>query len=215
MTYPQVIGEFDTIRAVLSGRSLARLGDGELKIAHGSGYSREPVNETLTREVKRVMQQPDPRCLIGIPTMDPAGPKYQNWTRHQKRFEQLLNPGVQYVSAFVTRPDSAPWIRTREYAELVQSIWAGKRAVVICERSGSMLSAVAPAAASVVHIECPHDRAYSVIGDLKRAAIRARPDVVIIAAGPTATCLAHRLAKCEIQAVDLGSAGGFLRALLA
>ena len=40
------------------------------------------------------------------------------------------------------------------------------------------------------------------------------PDIVILSAGPTASCLANRLARAGVQAVDLGSAGGFLLKLL-
>ena len=48
LIYPAVAGEFETIDKVLQGVSLSRFGDGELKIMHGAGYSREPKNQDLT-----------------------------------------------------------------------------------------------------------------------------------------------------------------------
>jgi hypothetical protein len=215
LIYPAVAGEFETIDKVLSGYSLSRYGDGELKVLYGAGYSREPKNRRLTEELRASFLTPHERCLVGIPTMDPAGPKYQNWTRHAARFNAIAVPGYPYVSAFVTRPDSAPWISCREYVEKVQAIWAGKRVAVVCEESGSMVRTVKRAAASVVHITCRRHRAYARIEKMEDKVLRAEPDVAILCAGPTASCLANRLAARGIHAVDLGSAGQFLGKLLA
>jgi hypothetical protein len=215
VTYPEVVGEFGTIAAVASGMNLARLGDGELKIAHGFGYNREPANRALTDEIRHVISGAHPNCAVGIPTMDPDGPKYTNWMRHEGRFLSVLADGLTYYSAFVSRPDSAPWIESKLYGSLVQDLWLGKKTVVVCERQGSMLCAVKPAALSLTHIECPSELAYSVIDDLERRVIEAAPEIAILSAGPTATCLANRLARVGIHAVDLGSAGKFIRRLIA
>jgi len=212
--YPKVAGEFETIALLKQGSSLARFGDGELKIMHGAGYVREPVNPELTAELRRVFLTPDPRCLIGIPTLNRRGPKYANWTRHAARFNSLVVPGQKYVSAFVSRPDSSPWINVRAYALRVQAIWEGKRVVVVCEKSGSMISTVRKAAGRAFHLSCPRHRAYSRIDVLEADIIEMAPDVAILCAGPTASCLANRLAARGIQAVDFGSAGQFLGRLL-
>lgn len=213
-TYPLVAGEFHTMCMVSRGYSLARFGDGEMKMAEGFGYSREPGSPKLANELLKTLRTPHARCLVGIPTYDPAGPKYENWLRHKDRFRTLLQPGVPYFSAFVSRPDSAPWINTKEYAELVQSIWAGKSVAVICEKTGSMLPTIKLAAARVKHFVCPREKAYARIDKLQESVTIWNPDIVVMAAGPTATCLANRFAGQHIQAVDLGSAGGFLGRLL-
>lgn len=215
LIYPAVAGEFETIDKLLKGFSLARFGDGELKIIHGAGYSREPSNQRLTEELRESFLNPYRRCLVGIPTMDPRGPKYENWTRHAARFNAIAVPGYPYVSAFVTRPDSAPWINCREYAEKVQAIWAGKRVAVVCEDSGSMVKTVRLAARRVAHITCRRHRAFARIDKLEQKVMRADPDVAILCAGPTASCLANRLSMRGVQAIDLGSAGQFLGKLLA
>jgi hypothetical protein len=214
LIYPAVAGEFETIDKVLQGYSLGRYGDGELKILHGAGYAREPKNKHLTEELRASFFTPHERCLVGIPTMDPRGPKYQNWTRHAARFNALAVEGYEYVSAFVTRPDSAPWISCREYAEKVQSIWAGKRVAVLCEQSGSMVKTVSLAAKRVVHISCRRHRAYARIDQLESQILRSEPEVVILCAGPTASCLANRFSARGVHAVDMGSAGQFLWKLL-
>ena len=210
MSYPKCYGEHETIRAVAKGRSLARLGDGEIKIAFGHGYCREPQNGRLSEEIRTVLFHPNDGCLVGIPTMDPSGIRYWNWRRHEARYAGLLaSSSVKYYSAFIGRPECAQWIDNKEYCLSVACLWSGKHVAVVCENQGSMLNAVAYGAAKITHIECPFREAYSVIDHLERAVVAAHPDIAILAAGPTATCLANRLQARGVQAVDLGSGGKF------
>lgn len=214
--YPKVHDEQATIDACLTGKSLARLGDGELKLIYGQGYSREPANQRLAEELRHVLLHPNDNCLVGIPTMDPKGAKYENWLRHRPRFSRLLaGSSPQYYSAFVTRPDSSPWIRTHEFAAAVEGLWRGRFAVVICEKHGSICATVRRRAGRVVHLACPYKQAYRKIDQLEERIVRLKSDIAILSAGPTATCLANRLAARGIQAIDLGSSGRWLGELLA
>jgi hypothetical protein len=221
--YPRVRGEFETVRQLLKGRSLARLGDGELKHLDGKDGGRQAGNESLKAEMRAVVTTPHADLIVGIPTMDPKGPKYwhrtadgreHGWFRHKARFAAALSPHVRYYSAFVTRPDSAPWIDTREFAELFERVWAGKLVAVVAKRSTKILPLAHNAASEVVHIDCPEREAYAEIDRLEAAVVAAAPDVALLSAGPTATVLAHRLCKRGIQAIDMGSAGAFLCRLL-
>ena len=214
MNYPTVVSEFETIKKVLKGYSLARAGDGEAKIMTGEGYSREPKNRALTAELLDTFTHPHKHCLLAIPTMAPEGPKYENWLRHERRILSLLQAERTYYSAFVSRPDSAPWINVREYALLFQKLWKGKRAVVLCEPDSSTIKVVKLAAEKAVHIMCPHEKAFAHIDKLEKKIVDSKPEVVIMSCGPTASILANRLARRRIHAVDFGSAGGFLLRLL-
>jgi hypothetical protein len=99
----------------------------------------------------------------------------------------------------------------KEYAELTLSLWRGKRAAVIAETEMvSTYRAVALAAREAVHIPCPHRESYAQIDLLEQAAVDAKPDVVVMAAGPAATCLANRLSKRGIQALDFGRIGSLI-----
>lgn len=211
--YPRVIGEFATVRKLLKGHSIARFGDGELKILEGREYSREPQNGHLTAEMRTLLAFHAPSCLIGIPTMDPAGAKFANWQRHEVRFCKYFEKGdgERYYSAFITRPDSAADnLESAEYVNLLARLWLGKpRVVVISEPTSKLLTAVR-LSQPAKHIECPSHEAYAVIGDLEAAAIAEKPSVVLMSCGPTATCLANRLAMKGIQAIDMGSVGGLL-----
>ncbi len=114
--YPEVRDEYATLKALRAGASIARIGDGELKLIHGAAAMREPANPKLARELLDILQRPVKGLLPGIPTLDPKGPKHINWLKHAVRFCQVLVPGVTYYSAFITRPDSAPWISTNTFA---------------------------------------------------------------------------------------------------
>lgn len=214
VNWPNVIGEFETISRLLDGLSISRCGDGEAKLAFGKGYRREQPNTALARELRDILTIPNANCLVGIPTLDPMGAKYESWIRHEERFLQLLSPEMKYHSAFISRPDSAQWIMCREYAEEVQKLWAGKKAAVVCEPDNSMLGLIRETARETNHIECPSSGAYAMIKQFRAAILKLKPDVAILSVGPTATCLAHRLSN-RVQAIDIGSAGGFLRKLLA
>jgi hypothetical protein len=213
VSYPKVFGEFATIRKLLDGFSIARFGDGEFKMADGQGYRREEANPVLARELKTILATPSATCVVGIPTMDLAGAKIHNWLRHVVRFRMMVSDDVKYYSAFISRPDSAQWINTVEYADLFQRVWSGKKVAAICESDNSMLRLLERSARKVDHIECPSYGAFSMIDRFERAARKSRADVVMMSCGPTATCLANRLSR-HMQAIDFGSGGGFLLKLV-
>jgi hypothetical protein len=210
-SYPAVVGEFATVAALLEGDSLARIGDGELKLLEGKEYVRQKRNPSLTRELRAWVHAP--ACPIGLPTMDPAGPKAANWERYRERFLNYFKAGDgrEYLSAFISRPDSAPWIDTSSYEAAVRRLWAGRRAVVVAHAGHPLLPVVAADARSVMHIECRTHEAYAQIEDLERAVLRAGVDIALLSCGPTATCLAQRLAGRGLQAIDCGRLGHFLR----
>ena len=218
--YPRVLGEFETVRLLLEGKSIARFGDGELKLLEFRSYVREVANARLTGELRSVIDHPAPGCLIGIPTMDPAGAKNEGWLRHVDRFCRYVrsDDGRLYASAFITRPDSAAdRIESAEYFDLLSGLWRGEdRVVVLSEAVSKLLTCVrATSAGTVTHVRCPRHGAYAEIDELERAIVDARPSVALLSCGPTATCLANRLARRGIQGIDLGSVGGMLLRLMA
>lgn len=158
MSYPAVAGEFETVRKLCKGFSIARYGDGEVKVMSKHVYTRElvPVPE-LARELIEVAAHPHPKCLIGIWTMDPAGTKYENLKRHRERMAHYFHPGtgVRYYSSFITRPDTGAWLETREYYEAIIKVWDRKRRIAIVSEANSKLLSVIRDTHPVFHVECP------------------------------------------------------------
>ncbi len=211
--YPKVHDEWATLRKLQEGFSIARFGDGELKMATGKEYVREPKNRAMARELISILEKPHANCLVGIWSLNPESPKYASLVRHKERFRAVLSPKVEYYSSLISRPDSAPWIRTREYALEFQKLWTGKNVVLVCEAESGARRAVRTAHDLTVY-ECPSYRAYRLIDDMESVIAAAKPDIAILSCGPTATCLANRLSKRGIQAIDFGSGGAFIAKLL-
>ena len=223
MAYPKVHGELETLAKIKEGYSIARWGDGELKMAEGGAQVRERENPSIAKELRQIIAgRNKEHCLIGIPTMDPKGSKYRHqepttgkwhgWHRHKERFCKHLSPDVEYWSAFITRPDCGEWMMNAEYAKAVQSIWLEKNVCVIAnneeDRENKILKAVR-FTQECTYIPCPYRSAYAEIDMLEKEALSSGCELILISAGVTATCLANRLSP-KVQAVDIGSIGGFL-----
>jgi Glycosyltransferase GT-D fold len=112
--YPDVLSEVDTVKRILDGASIARFGDGEFKLVRGADCVSQFFDRNLQAELKAILRDPDPRCLVGIPNINGATPKADFWAGYRYT-AALLKPGHQWASSFIARPDSAPWIDTWEY----------------------------------------------------------------------------------------------------
>jgi Glycosyltransferase GT-D fold len=216
MSYPRVADEFETVAKICKGFSIARIGDGEIKLMEKNVYTREltPVPK-LADELKALVQRPHRKCLIGIPTMDENGDRYHNWKRHRARFERHFQAvkGRKYYSAFITRPDCyLARLETREYYGHVIKIWNRKRTIaIVSEYDSKLLEYVRLTHLTPpLHVPCPMYGAYAEIDRMQTAVRELAPDITLISCGVTATALAHRLTVDGLQAVDLGSIGGFL-----
>lgn len=206
----RISDEFETLRKLAEGFSIARWGDGEVKLMRGAYATRELKNPKLAAELIDALQNPHERCLRGV-LRDHPGPKNESLGRHRLELWRYLDPVQQYYSAHISRADHAPWMETDEYAELAHALWRGKRAAVIAETPlVSTYRAVSLTAREVIHISCPHRETYAVIDEIEQAAVDAKSDVVVMAAGPAATCLANRLSKRGIQALDFGRIGSLI-----
>lgn len=212
--YPNVLDEFATVNELLKGSSIARLGDDEFKLITGKGYVREPANPQLAKELRRTVMEPHPSCIVGIPRLDKKGPKNDNWLVRVPRYMPFLNAGRTYYSAFISRPDSAPWINTLKFAHKLQQLWKDRRVAAVCEPTSSLRRMLDYGAQHVEHIPCPSENAYALIDLFERTVLEAKPQIAFLACGVTATCLANRLARRGVQTIDFGSGGAFIARLL-
>lgn len=213
MSYPTVLGEFDTLAAVVSGRSIARYGDGEFKMAaHGAGIKSQVANTMLSRRLKQILHDSG-ECLVGIPNIkdciekNPNLDKVEFWLK-QRGFWNLL-ADREYVSSFITRPDSAPWIDTDDYWALLETLWRGLD-VTLVRGSGKSFTAerlMAAGAKSVCEIQAPRQHAWAEYDSLLKRI--GRPKRALLCLGPTATVMAVDLCARGVHAIDLGHLGMF------
>lgn len=207
--YPDVVGEWDTLRAVLSGKSIARFGDGEFNLVRGGNCVSQRAVPGIQLELRNILLSHDPRLLVAIPRIDERSPKNVNWTKCCSHYGDHLSRKKQYFSAFITRPDSAPWIATTEYYELIESLWKGQDITMVygSERSLSLDFPPMQSAKSINVVKTDYAHTYHRIDEIERDIHLAGNERVLLMCGPTATCLAARLADDAFHAVDLGHIG--------
>ena len=214
--WPEVIGEFETVKKIKKGFSIARFGDGEIALLDDGKSLRRmrwEADEPLREELRQIIANPHPKCLIGIPTMDPKGDKYDNWQRHKPRYIKWLSlSGIKYFSAFISRPDcGTAWMENTEYANAIRSIWRGKRIVLVSEPHSKIFADMKTNGENVNHIDCPMYDAHKHRDEYEQAILKIKPEIAILSLGAAATVLANRMAGHGIHTVDIGSVGGFLR----
>lgn len=207
--YPKVHGEFETLAKIMEGNSIIRYGDGEMGVMLNKGYTRNKLDLHLSKELRVHMEKCD-TALIGIPTMDPRGDKYENWKRHIDNYGPRIPRHREYYSAFITRPDCAPWLRTREYVEAIQALWLDRNVLLIGpEPHRNKIRKAIELTQEIEMVECPLYQAYDQIDEFEQICLKSSADLILLSCGVTATCLAARVSKHK-QAIDIGSIGGFM-----
>lgn len=209
-TWPVVLSEDETLRQVLQGRSLARYGDGEFKLCYGGSIKSQAFDPILGKRLREILRRSGD-CLVGIPNLDMPTKPFWDQFRVQ-RYTQLFDMNRVYGSAFVSRPDSAPWIHNPTYWKNIESLWRGRN-VTLVRGSGKSLTAslLTPSAASVNEILCARQHAWAERAELLERI--GRPERVLLCCGPTATVLAVELAARGVHAVDLGHIGMWFKRL--
>lgn len=225
MKYPHVLSEEQTLDNVIRGASIGRYGDGEMNIARGGNCVSQVRDPGLAQELKLILggtiNKHATNFIVGIPNLDARSPKILNWKKQAGYFEELVveRPPKHFIygSSFITRPDSAPWIDTKEYFDAVESLWRGQNVILVGNGKRSLTKEFLEetGARGVAWVECPYRDAYASAGSLylqilnlsRHASIKR----VLLCCGPTATILADKLAGAGLHAIDLGHIGMFWR----
>lgn len=206
-TYPRVLGEMETLDLVLSGRSLARYGDGEFKLCRGGDIKSQVGHPTLAKRLREILIDSG-ECLVGIPNLHSATPKHEYWHKQAAGAVQFL-AGRIYGSAFVSRADSAPWINSDAYWSKVERLWRGRDVMLVRGSGKAFTPELMVGAKSVAEIMGPRQSAWSDYAALVKRI--GHPDRVLLSLGPTATVLAVELCARGVHAIDVGHMGACYR----
>lgn len=207
MIYPSVLSESSTLDLVVSGQSLARYGDGEFALASGRGIKCQRHDRRLQDRLCGILRDSG-ACEVGIPNVRADGPKAAYWRERAAGFAKHLTERP-YVSAFVSRPDSAPWINTAEYWTRLESLWAGQDVTLVRGGERSLSAADLASAKSVRVVQCPSRHAFADYSQILERI--GTPSRALLCLGPTATVLSVDLCSRGVHAVDLGHIALFLR----
>ncbi len=203
--YPEVASEVVTMSMVLSGRSIARYGDGEFKMAgHPCGIKSQQPEPALSRRLREILHDSG-SCLVGIPNIRSDTPKADFWGKFMQ-YSRLLRDRP-YVSSFITRPDSAPWIDTPAYWSMVESLWKGRKITLVRGSTKSLIAEDLIGAAEVTEVIAPRQHAWSEYHELLERI--GKPERAILCLGPTATVMAVDLCAKGVHAIDAGHLGMF------
>jgi hypothetical protein len=214
VNYPaRIVDEFGTLLAVTHGMSIARYGDGEFNLVRGGNCVSQRRVPGIQIELQNILKGQNKDLLVAIPRLDKRSPKNVNWVKCCSHYGSYLRPDKQYYSAFITRPDSAPWIATDDYFDEIEALWKGKDITMVygSNRSLSVDFPAMKSAKSITVVETDYAHTYPKIDAIERQIHRAGNKTVLLMCGPTATCLAARLAG-KFHAIDLGHIGMWWRA---
>ena len=214
--YPHVPDEFTTLQGLLkSGNSLARYGDGEFKIACGTGCVSQGKDSDLTERMRAILRDPPAGLTVAIPRI--AGrydmrlyspDLHEFWTRisNTRHYIDLLADGVKYGSSFITRVDNAPHINCAQYWDGVQRLFDGCDVVVVSGQFKEATKQILARAKSHEHMAVPARDAFKEYADIKAACMRYGSEKTFyLSCGPTATILAADLCAAGWRALDMGA----------
>lgn len=206
----QVLDEANTL-SLCEANSLARFGDGELRLATGGQCSSQRAHPELQRELRMLlghdMMTGGP--MVGIPNFAKT-PNRKTWDKYEGPQYAPLYGSRTYCSAFITRPDNAPWIDTPEYWDQVRQLWAGEKVTLVCGDRKSLTPEMLVGAGPITEIIGPRQHAYEEINRIEEE-IGKPSGVVLMCLGATATVLAARLDRKDVHALDLGHIGMFMK----
>lgn len=206
---PRVMTEDETLDAC-DRFSIARFGDGELRIAMGGAAASQRANPHLAAELVQILAKYR-GALVGIPNFDRT-PRRTDWQRYAAAGFARLYKQELYASAFITRPDNAPWIDRPDYWQKVRGLWRDRDVVLVRGDDKSLTPATMAEARSFVTVDGPRQNAYDVVDALEAKIIEVGKDRrVLLCLGATATVLAARLNRRGFHALDLGHIGMFMK----
>ena len=210
--YPSVRDEFETLRRVLAGASLARYGDGEFKICRGGDAVAQRWTPEIQRRLRAILGASG-ACMVGIPNLNAEA--LGRMTDQKRTLWESFAPAAEwmearpYASAFITRPDSAPWINTPEYWTQVESLWLGHDVTLVRGSSKGLTCDDLVGAGQVREIVGPRQHAFA---DYEALLERiGKPKRALLCLGPTATVMAVDLCARGVHAIDLGHIALFIR----
>ena len=211
MSYPNVVSEWATLAHAHAGGSIARYGDGELKMALGRSACAQAADPRLAKILRTILADTSGDCLPCIPNIAVKTAKDPFWTQYRAgQYTRLYTAKGPYGSAFVSRPDSAPWIDTEDYWASVSELWNDREVVLVRGSGKSLKFGDLHGAAKVQEILCTPQNAFVYFDELVEM-LKGEKRRVLLCLGPTATALAWELSKTGVHALDLGHVGMFMR----
>lgn len=217
---PHILSHDDAVEQIVSRRlSLARFGDGELKVMLGADINFQHTTPQLSERLKEVFLSRNSNLLVGIPDVFDHLERYNAteqifWQYHLRfrrwHWHRYIRRTQWYASTFLSRFYSMEYDAqlAQNRLLLLRRLWEGRNILFIegSETKMGVGNDLFQNAASIRRILCPAKDAFSSYDSILKATIDVvqSDDLIILALGPTATILAADLCELGLQALDLG-----------
>lgn len=216
---PKVLGIQDSIEHILNHRcSVARYGDGEMKLIMGNNISFQVCNPILRKRLSEILKSNDSNLVVCVPNIFSSLDIYAEhdrkfWREYlscsRKTWYQLLDMNRTYYDAFVSRC-YLPYRDKNGVAEsfrMWQQLW-NNRDLLIVEGAKTRFGVgndLLDNAKSIRRILGPVTNAFDKYDDILNEVVKYDKEcLILIALGPTATVLAADLSAKGYQAIDIG-----------
>ncbi len=217
----KILSENQTIdRIILNHCSIARFGDGELRVIFNEGNGFQDPNQELGQRLKEILFTQESKCLICLPRSMVAlnGLNFKAkrfWAslmyEYRDRLKELFKDKKRtFGDSLFTRfyMDRVDKVTSQNQIEKIMTIWEG-RELLIVEGETSRLGVgneLFSKVRSIRRILCPPTNAFSAYDQILEATKRQanKETLILIALGMTATVLAYDLSLSGFQALDIG-----------
>lgn len=219
---PQIENTLESLARIQTGKSVARFGDGEFNLIFGKNLGFQKADPTLSEKLLEVLLTDVENLEIGLPKVFGSLKEYEKksarfWRAYlcdnRSRIMKLLEKSEDktYINTNMTRFWTGYKDKSKvgRIIEEYKKIWEYKNVVFIegeltrCGVGNDLFDNVR----SLKRILCPSKDAWKSYGQIIQAITNRKWDkdtLFILALGPTATILAHDMAKLGLQALDLG-----------
>jgi len=211
---PRILSIPETVDQIVSGKSIARFGDGEIGIMCNEARWRfQRTDEKLAKRLTQVILSEEPEILIGLNDLygdlDFSNEPYLDALRAyitpetRAKHMQFLSLDRVYANALISR--NANWEIVKEQ----KRIWDGRDTVFVegDQTRMGIGNDLFDNISSIRRILCPAENAFDRYEEILAECLKqSRDTLFLIALGPTASVLSYDLAKEGYHAVDIGHA---------
>ncbi|MBN9644279.1 GT-D fold domain-containing glycosyltransferase [Corynebacterium mendelii] len=206
-----------TLRKIIDNNmSLARFGDGELRLAFHLGYVDRAQKNThelqvalksvLKNQLNDLLESKEQHVLVGMPQVFRNTHWAKVWFDTWPFLKDLLSDQLCYGHASISRPLFFER-HGQQGVELWRELWDGRRIMLVTGKNGrfEFIEELFGNASAIERLDGPPVDAFSDLDNLTEKCLKSDADLFLLSLGATATVLADRLARAGRQALDIGN----------
>ena len=211
----------ETLKEILSGKSIARFGDGELKLIMGMGLGNrgnnneyQVYNERLSKRLKEIIKSPTKSCVIAINSFYDkstditfSGQNFSYWENFWLKFWKKLKSIYRKEYTYGCSHISRVTLFKENDIKDIKKIWDNKKVLFVVGNGSyfvyekKLFDNVKNAKMMVVAGKSSFDKYDSI---LEKIMTFDKQYLILLSLGPCATVLAYDLSKEGYQALDIG-----------